>query len=792
VRSRLSWLGAAGLILALTALPATARWIELEAYRFDPSQGRPALAPDMTAAAADYAGHGYFLVQTNQPITGAWLDDLRSAGAEIHGYVHEFAFIVGLDAAAQSAVRDHPSTSWMEPFHPAFRVSPMLGLADLRTPERVADPNLLLLVRVFRDLDGCADRVQQLGAKVLDRTDDGFSRRLVVSAPRELVPALAHVPDVWWIEEKPEFFTMNNTTRWVVQSNANNSMPLWNNGLYGEGQIATIMDSGVDYNSCWFRSTGNSAPGPSHRKIIDYSLFGGGQPYDGCDTGHGSHVAGTIVGDQSFVNPDNINYNGMAYKAKLTVQDVGADDWAACNLGTVGVPSSLASAFSASYGLGARVHSNSWGSTSNAYDGYCVDVDNAMWNRKDYLVCFAAGNSGPSGSTVGSPATAKNCVSVGATKQSPNQETIASYSSRGPASDNRYKPTVTAPGGEDPTYITSVNNNTGNPPSPTCATASSPFAGTSMATPAIAGCVLNVRQYFVQGYYPLGEAGGDPLLPSAALVKAALIAGTDDMGTADIPNNNEGWGRVLMDNSLFFTGDTRELIAEDIQPGLHTGGAWTHDFTVDSSSEPLVVTLVWTDYPGTSGGGVKLINDLDLVVTAPGGTQYKGNVFSGGFSSGGGSADRLNVEECVRVQAPATGAWTVRVSGYNVPQGPQPFAVMVNGSFAAWPNDPTAVENNGPVGPARAFVSAFPNPSNGQTHLRYAVPAGYSGPVTLRIVDVAGRTVRRLIDKGQHGGEYQLIWEGADDAGRVVENGIYFARVEAGVDRASTKIVVRR
>lgn len=771
---------------------AQARIINLEAYWFDTAIGEPALPADLTATPGEYADHGYFIVQTNAPVAGAWRQAVEAAGATIYGYLPEFAFLVGMDAGAQARVASLAGSSWIGPYHPAYKLSSLIGTHAFLSPERQADPNLRLMVRVFRDLDGAAREIEALGARVLDRTDDGFSRRLVVSAPRESVPAMARITDVWWIEEQPEFRTQNNTTRWVVQSNVSGQTPIWDQGIHGEGQIATLMDTGVDYNSCWFRENGNAVPGPTHRKVIDYNSSYGGDPYDGCDTGHGSHVAGTVCGDQSYINAGNYNYNGMAYKAKITVQDVGADDWTACNLGTLNVPASLSGPFTASYNLSARVHTNSWGSSTNAYDSYCVDVDNAMWNRKDFLVCFANGNSGPSGSTVSSPATAKDCVSVGATKQAPQQDVIASYSSRGPASDNRYKPTVTAPGGEDPTFITSVNNDTGDPPSPTCSTSSSPFQGTSMATPAVAGSALNVRQYYVDGFYPEGAAGGDPLTPSAALMKATLVSSTDDMGASDIPNNNEGWGRILLDTALYFDGDTRELIAEDVTPGLTTGGVWNRDFEIDATSEPLVVTLIWTDYPGTQGAGVELVNDLDLVVIRPGGTQYLGNVFSGGFSTTGGSADRRNVEECVRVNNPPTGAWTVRVSGYNIPHGPQPFAVVVNGAFFNWPPGGSASAGESPVRASGALIAAAPNPAAGATTLEYALPAGYVGRVQVVVVDVAGRAVRGLVDKGQRAGSYHVTWDGRDDLDRPVPAGIYFAKLMAGSETATAKIIVPR
>jgi hypothetical protein len=770
------------------AVPAVAARIDLEAYKFDPSTGEPVIQADLRADAADTPGTGYYLVQARGPVSETWRQELIASGARVFGYVSENAYLVGLDPSARARVDRLPGTGWLGAFHPAYKLDPNIGLSVFVSPERLKDPNLLLMVRVFQDLAGTRQQVEALGGRVLDMTDDGFSRRLVVSLPKEQLHALARLPETWWIEEKPEFRVQNNTTKWVVQSNSSGWMPLWDHGLHGEGQIFTIMDSGVDYNSCFFRENGNAAPGPSHRKIIDYSIFGGAA-YDGCDTGHGSHVAGTVAGDQSYINPGNFNYNGMAYKAKFTVQDVGADDWSACNVGTVNVPASLTAAFTDSYNKGARLHTNSWGSSTNAYDAYCVDVDNAMWQHKDFLVCFAAGNSGPGASTVASPGTAKNCVTVGATQQAPSQSTMASYSSRGPASDGRWKPTLTAPGGEAPTYIVSVDNNSGNPPSPTCATVGNPFQGTSMATPAVSGCALDVRQYYMDGFYPLGRTGGASLTPSAALIKATLVSSTTDMAAADIPNNNEGWGRLLVDNSLYFEGDTRELIAHDIDPGLGTGEEWTATFDLDAATEPLVITLVWTDYPATSGTGTRLVNDLDLTVTAPDDAVYKGNVFTGGQSADGGTSDRLNVEECVRRNTPATGRWTIRVNGFNVPQGPQPFAVVINGSFANWPaDDQSAVASAAPG--RQLSIAATPNPVRDLTSLDYAVPAGYAGPVRVEIVDVQGRTVRTIVNKGQSAGDYRVTWERLDHSGNPVAQGVYFARVTAGSRSATVKLVV--
>jgi PKD repeat protein len=197
-----------------------------------------------------------------------------------------------------------------------------------------------------------------------------------------------------------------------------------------------------------------------------------------------------------------------------------------------------------------------------------------------------------------------------------------------------------------------------------------------MAAPLAAGGATVVRDYYHKAH------SHDA---SAALVKATLINSAADLldenndGQDDndypIPNNHEGWGRVDLAAA---TDGGHQFVDETT--GLGTGGDAVYNFAVSSSGAPFKVSLVWSDYPSTETAAKNLVNDLDLVVTGPGGAVYRGNHFGNGWSRTGGSADRTNNVENVYVQAPAAGAWTVEVSGHNVPQGPQPYALVVDGA----------------------------------------------------------------------------------------------------------------
>ena len=139
-------------------------------------------------------------------------------------------------------------------------------------------------------------------------------------------------------------------------------------------------------------------------------------------------------------------------------------------------------------------------------------------------------------------------------------------------------------------------------------------------------------------------------------------------------------------------------------------------YDIGSSATPFKVTLVWSDYPASAPSG-GLVDDLDLVVTAPDGTTtYCGNVFSGGWSVTGGSADRVNNVESVYIQSPAVGQWTVRVSGYNVPApgNQQPFALVTTGQFGPPPPPPVAAFSASPTSGEAPLQVSFTDQSTGE------------------------------------------------------------------------------
>ncbi len=711
--------------------------ILLESRVIDTRRPAPPLAP---SAAGEAAGGGeVVLLKFPRPVTAAQREAMREAGLAVYTYLPHDAFLVRTPAGWRRDAGNlaRLGASWAGPYLPVYKLSRavagMRGGDDAELPSVTADAGgrgktpgkpprggseyHVVMLHLFPEADAreLVEHLRGTGVPGIVgwRQREGFSRVRLLMTAAEIAAhreALAALGEVFWMDVEPRRALLNDTTVWVGQSglSGGQTTPIFSQGIFGEGQTIAILDTGIDADMCFFRDPARGLPptnlcnggttvNTAQRKVVAVDFLwqnecNGGVSSTEWDTqDHGSHVAGTAAGDNFANLLLHDAADGMAPGAKLVIQDAGFQTDNCGDLPGIGCPVvDLNPIFQQAYTQGARFHSNSWGDNENAavqnnYSAGSQDVDEFMWNHKDFLIFFAAGNSGPGTGSVGSPSTAKNGVSVGATLRGTSANSMASFSSCGPTADGRIKPDVTVPGSS----IVSANNDlsvtTNN-----CGTKTS--SGTSMATPGAAGLAALIRQYFTDGWYPTGaEVSTNGFTPSAALVKAALVNSAANMtGTTAIPANCQGWGRVLLENALFFTGQARRLWVRD-DAGFATGSAneeRTFTFTVSSSAEPLKVTLAWTDFPSTPAASVNLVNDLDLTVTGPTGTLWRGNVFSGGQSATGGAADRRNVLEQVLLNSPATGAYTVAVRSFTVPSGPQPFALVVTGAATEGAGNP--------------------------------------------------------------------------------------------------------
>jgi hypothetical protein len=207
--------------------------------------------------------------------------------------------------------------------------------------------------------------------------------------------------------------------------------------------------------------------------------------------------------------------------------------------------------------------------------------------------------------------------------------------------------------------------------------------GTSFSAPVVTGVAALCRKWFL-------DRGTNP---SPSLLKAALIATADDIGgvlTNDHrPSPGSGWGRVNL-NRLTDSA-SRFYVTDNLGLAVTTGQqrSWTR--TIGNPASDTYIVLVWSDPPSVTGNSqVPLVNDLMLSVQrSTGGVLWRGNNFNENIAGSDDgysypytfappTNDSINNVEAIFIPANTFTAGQqilVSVTGANVTQGPQKFAV---------------------------------------------------------------------------------------------------------------------
>ncbi len=592
---------------------------------------------------------------------------LKKHGARDADYIPHDARLAHVPARAVAALAAESGVVFLGRFHPAYKVAPDLGADGAPGVDRgrAAAPGgpwrLDLRLAPGAKPAGVSALVRAAGGTVVA----GGGDRLRVEVPDDAtIVALADHDDVLFIGETPAYRLENDNARWVLQSFVAGEDSIHARGIRGGGRTVAVMDSGIDAAHCCFSDAG---------KIVDNRAWGGGVLGADCAQDHGTHVSGTVACANDGTR------DGLAPDGKLILQDIGSP----ANCSAVYPPFPAAPAWTDARARGARLHTNSWGGGLNTYGDDAREMDDYTWQHQDFLILRSAGNRGDIiPGTLNDHATAKNVVTVGATGNGAAAIDRAAFSSVGPTADGRLKPDLVAPGD----LVSSAQSGSG------CGWVT--FSGTSMATPATAGSAALVREYYERGFYPSGAANAaDTFSPTAALVKATLILSARNLTGARTggsrPNAYQGFGRVTLDDALWFSnesGSARLTVLDDRSATtgfVAQGDAAT--FTVTTTvAAPWKAVLVWTDPAASPSAARALVNDLDLEVVAPGGATYAGNRgFSNGWTTtpaAAGDRDRLNNVEAVLFESAAAGAYTVRVRAFalgDVAAHPQDYALVV-------------------------------------------------------------------------------------------------------------------
>lgn len=395
----------------------------------------------------------------------------------------------------------------------------------------------------------------------------------------------------------------------------------------GEGVTIAIVDAGVDVNHDAFNG-----------RIND--LAGGEKHW------HGTMVAGHAAGNYR-VEKDEQGYIyglGVAPNAELlsiSNSHVNISPQVQC---------SLSISNSGPSGYKTYIQNNSWGAgTKNPMDYGSLEAayDRLVRNSsldpskpEPLIICFSAGNSGDKGLT--RPKAAKNIIVTG------NSESLRSIggnfsdhiddvyqnpdwqpSSHGNCGDGRVRPHIVAPGEWTSSANYGINDEYSIYVSPKIVWG----GGTSGASPKTAGvCALIVQWWRKQnmGTYP-----------SPAMVKALLINSAEPMyrsvSKPPVPSKLQGWGRLNAGN--IFKSDLHTSYIDQSIILKERGQAWSRKFMISDPSQPIKITLTWTDPPGNINTGDSLsntciVNSLNLIVKVNG-KEFHGNNFSNGWSRPG-------------------------------------------------------------------------------------------------------------------------------------------------------------
>jgi subtilisin family serine protease len=637
------------------------------------------------------------------PLLAAWRRQLEAAGAEIRDALPDGGVTVLMPQAAAVQVGALPFVTGVEPGGAHADEPEPSGLAPAPPggAMRVITYDVLLVDQRF--LADVRQWLEQRHVLVTAAARDKL--RLLVPDDTPVIADLRARRD--WVGdievyEPPQLH--NDVARRILGLDPAAPQPAF--PFAGAGQVVAVADTGIDVNH----------PDLAGRLAHVIAL---GRPNDPSDPhGHGTHVAGSIAGDGAASGG---TVRGVAPAATLVFQsllDAGG--------GLGGLPFRLEDLFDQAYQLGARIHNNSWGAaTRSTYRVSSREVDAFVDAHRDMLIVISAGNEGTAADpqigvrnaqpgfvdwlSVGSPATCKNALTVGASRNervaggysqltygaawpqdfpappiatetvSGDPDRLSGFSSRGPCDDYRVKPDVIAPG----TDILS------------CRSALAPLwrfwgpdlqnrpeyafmGGTSMAAPLVAGCAALVREYYeIQRNHQ----------PSAALLKATLINGTRRLPGPDavadhpaLPNYHQGFGAVYLPTTIpspVAPGLRLEFVDLWQQPADHfvtPGQFHRYDLVVGGGAE-VRLCLAFTDRPANGPQ-----NNLNMIVETPaGGPKLFGNMQ---LPMGFNQPDPTNNVEILRIPNAAAGTYLIQIVAYNL-LAPQDYALVATGPIVS-------------------------------------------------------------------------------------------------------------
>ena len=689
----------------------------------------------------------HFLVQFKGPIKEQWIRSIRRKGAEFREPFQAFSYVIRCKKTQLKKILDYKYVRWTG-YLPTFHRDKVK--VETVSADDQGISNNTLVVEFFNpdDMAKGEKAIKKIGRD--NKSEGKSSIAIVASRPADGVLTVRTFGSDNKIEKLAEHISKVHGVRVVrrrVIKKSKNDVASGIMGvdqvredgcdLTGKGEIVAVCDGGFDIGRCDdvhpdFEGRVIAVKSYPISEEDMWEVYNEWRDFGAADIsdGHGTHVAGSVLGNGACTK--NLKgydkpIRGIAYEAKLVFQAVEQEmAWRETEyykeygrFSLAGLSEDISEILGYAYGKGARIHSNSWGGgTPGEYDNTCRLVDKFMWEKKDFTVVVCAGNEGSDKdfrgeikpTSIESPATAKNCITVGASESlrtefsdrtygkrwpkdypvapfwdSPmanNHYQVVAFSSRGPTKDGRIKPDIVAPG----TFILSTRSRA--IPHDHSGWESIPgnldyfyLGGTSMATPLVSGLCALLRQYYKETY--------EVENPSSALLKATLIG-----GALKLPNyspseqhadNHQGYGRANIQNVVCPKWPTEVYVYDAFNMDnpadqLRTGDFVQFKFRIESAAVPLRIAMAYTDYPGET-----LVNNLNLLLFRSNMSGTKKYHVGYGNSSTKRTPDATNNTEVIHIENPEPGTWILQLIASNVPKGPQDYALFFSGHFKDGP-----------------------------------------------------------------------------------------------------------
>lgn len=623
-------------------------------------------APTVEAFLRSAQTHGVVQFFDRQPGAAA---ELSRLGVTVHGFLRHDAYYVTVPEQVSAKQLRSIGVRAAFALGPDDKLGPLpLSIATLENPVDVlvsfaADTSRAEIIALLSSLGGSIVRL-------------GMPSLVLGRVPPRALRTLASHDSVWWVEVYlGASVSLLDDAHVTVRAEAVQAAP-WGTGVPG------YSGAGVNV-GIWEVDGGPQLDHPDFQDAsIGPRVFEGEPILTGFE--HATQVAGALLGNgaaSSGAGGSPLQWAGIAPEAVAfayprSLTDIIGDELTASHLDN-GI-------LVTNHSYGQQVTGPQHCSGVGSYSAYSLSLDEAT-NVVPVTAVHGAGNEASAVATLGceisvladgvvstldpmfvaagfatvnEQATSKNSIVVGSRAKNLD---VAPSSSRGPTSDGRVKPDISAIGGtpEDPLTMPS-------PPS-----TYTPNDGTSFAAPQVAGgAALLIERY--------RELENDPgFVPSPALVKAALLNTTQTLG-AQGPRYSAGYGVLDLQAAIGSAGNFQVVTVLDGEQESVPIPAGPPDAC------ELRVMATWTDPTAMLPSLNALVNDIDLQLIVPEAVVVPWTLDPSQPASAAIRTENHvdNVEQVTVVPAP--GGSEAIVSG-NVPMG-DGQEVVVHWHYAACDN----------------------------------------------------------------------------------------------------------